>query len=283
MRCAEVTNPRPRTSSISIASLRRVARFYISDRAVADEVVQDTWLGVIQGIWAFEGRASLKTWIVRILINRAKARAGREGRTVPFARFDGDVDVAEATVAPDRFRPAADPTEPGHWAHPPRDLAASPEHCLLAREVREQLQSAIAALPEHQRLVLILRHIEGRSTEEVCNGWGFRRPMHGGCCTGPEPRSAWRSSHISKERSPDRGGSRARRLLRRRALLRFVDIAAQVAETRVRSPDRGRLCDPGLVRHLVRIYPNKRSGRPDGRYPTKDVAGVAGDCHSADG
>ena len=67
------------------ASLRRVARLYIANRAVADEVVQDAWLGVIQGIWAFEGRSSLKTWIFRILINRAKTRAVREGRTVPFA------------------------------------------------------------------------------------------------------------------------------------------------------------------------------------------------------
>jgi len=151
------------------ASLRRVARLYISDRAVADEVVQDTWLGVIQGIWAFEGRSSLKTWIFRILINRAKTRAAREGRTVPFARFSAEVDVAEAAVAPDRFRPADHPTEPGHWTHPPQDLGASPEHRLLAREAREQLQHAIEALPENQRMVLVLRDIEGRSTEEVCD------------------------------------------------------------------------------------------------------------------
>jgi RNA polymerase sigma-70 factor, ECF subfamily len=156
------------------ASLRRVARLYVSDRAVADEVVQDAWLGVIQGIWAFEGRSSLKTWIFRILINRAKTRAVREGRTVPFARFDGDVDVAEAAVAPDRFRPADHPTAPGHWIHPPQDLGPSPEHRLLAREAREHLQYAIAALPEHQRLVLILRDIEGRSTEEVCNVLGVQ-------------------------------------------------------------------------------------------------------------
>jgi RNA polymerase sigma factor (sigma-70 family) len=90
------------------ASLSRVARLYISNHAVADEVVQDTWLGVIRGIWAFEGRSSLKTWIFRILINRAKTRAAREGRTVPFARFEAEVEVeaAESTVASDRFQPA---------------------------------------------------------------------------------------------------------------------------------------------------------------------------------
>jgi RNA polymerase sigma-70 factor (ECF subfamily) len=156
------------------ASLRRVARLYISDRAVADEVVQDTWLGVIQGIWAFEGRSSLKTWIFRILINRAKSRAAREKRTVPFASFDAEMDVAEAAVAPDRSWPADHPTEPGHWTHPPRDVGASPERRLLVREIREQLQTAIEALPENQRRVLVLRDVEGRSTEEVCNTLGFQ-------------------------------------------------------------------------------------------------------------
>ena len=66
------------------ASLRRLARLYVSNAAIADEVVQDTWLGVIQGIWAFEGRSSLKTWIFRILVNRARTRAVREGRSAPF-------------------------------------------------------------------------------------------------------------------------------------------------------------------------------------------------------
>ena len=123
------------------ASLRRVARLYLSNRAVADEVVQDTWLGVIQGMSAFEGRSSLKTWIFRILINRAKTRAAREGRTVPFTGFGGDdVGAPEAAVSPDRFWPADHPTEPGHWTSPPRDFGASPEHRLLGREAGEQLR-----------------------------------------------------------------------------------------------------------------------------------------------
>ncbi len=142
------------------ASLRRVARVYISNRAVADEVVQDAWLGVIQGIWAFEGRSSLKTWIFRILINHAKTRAARERRTVPFAGFDvSEVDAPEA---------------PDHWTHPPPDGGASPERGLLIREAREQLQKAIDALPPNQRLVLILRDVEGCSTEEVCNALGIQ-------------------------------------------------------------------------------------------------------------
>jgi RNA polymerase sigma-70 factor, ECF subfamily len=140
------------------ASLRRVARFYIANRAVADEVVQDTWLGVIQGIWAFEGRSSLKTWIFRILINRARTRAAREGRM----------------VVPDRSQPADQPAQPAHWTDSPPDPGVSPERRLLAHEARQHLQSAIAALPEHQRLVLILRDVEGCSTEEVCNTLGFQ-------------------------------------------------------------------------------------------------------------
>jgi RNA polymerase sigma-70 factor (ECF subfamily) len=153
------------------ASLRRVARLYIANRALADEVVQDTWLGVIQGIWAFEGRSSLKTWIFRILINRAKTRAAREGRMVASPRFDA---AAEAAVAPDRFQPVDHRIEPGRSSHLPPDLAASPERWLLAQEARQHLESAIAALPEHQRLVLILRDVEGYSTEEVCNALGFQ-------------------------------------------------------------------------------------------------------------
>jgi RNA polymerase sigma-70 factor, ECF subfamily len=157
------------------ASLRRVARHYVSDRAVADEVVQDTWVGVIQGIWAFEGRSSLRTWIFRILINHAKTRAVREGRTVPFAGVDDDdVGGLEAAVSPERFRPGDHPTEPGHWTRPPRDLGTSPERRLLSREAGEQLQKAIDALPPSQRLVLTLRDIEGCSTEEMCNALGIR-------------------------------------------------------------------------------------------------------------
>ena len=129
----------------------------------------------VQGIWAFEGRSSLKTWIFRILINRAKTRAAREGRTVPFDGFGGDnVGAPEAAVSPDRFWPADHPTEPGHWASPPRDFGASPEHRLLGREAGEQLQKAIDRLPPNQRLVLTLRDIEGCSTEEVSNALGIQ-------------------------------------------------------------------------------------------------------------
>jgi RNA polymerase sigma-70 factor, ECF subfamily len=99
------------------ASLRRVARLYVANAAVADEVVQDTWLGVVQGIWAFEGRSSLKTWIFRILVNRARTRAVRESRS---ARFIGALSMeaaaaSESSTGPEHLRPFADSSDSGHW------------------------------------------------------------------------------------------------------------------------------------------------------------------------
>lgn len=154
------------------ASLCRVACLYVSNRAVADEIVQDTWLGVIQGISGFECRSSLKTWIFHILVNRAKTRAVREGRTVPMARLDEE--VHELTpLAPD-YSPAEGPAKPGRFTGVEPGLDASPECRLLARETWAHLQKAIEALPEHQRLVLILRDVEGCSTKEVGNALGFQ-------------------------------------------------------------------------------------------------------------
>jgi RNA polymerase sigma-70 factor (ECF subfamily) len=143
---------------------------------VVDEVVQDTWLGVIQGLWAFEGRSSLKTWIFRILINRAKTLAVREGRTVPFASLgsSSDPDDAELAVHPDRFLAADRPTEPGHGARALQDLGPSPERRLVAQETRDRLRAAIEGLPPNQRLVVNLRDVEGWSSEEVCNALGLR-------------------------------------------------------------------------------------------------------------
>ena len=157
-------------------SLRRVARLYVDNSAVVEEVIQDTWLGVIQGLWAFEGRSSLKTWIFRILINRAKTRAVREGRTVPFASLgsSSDPDDAELAVHPDRFLAADRPTEPGHGARALQDLGPSPERRLVAQETRDRLRAAIEGLPPNQRLVVNLRDVEGWSSEEVCNALGLR-------------------------------------------------------------------------------------------------------------
>jgi len=150
------------------ASLRRIARLYVSSPAVADEVVQDTWLAVIQGVWAFEGRSSLRTWILRILINRAKTRALREGRTAPFAEVGvDDLEPPEDTTGA-AHSPAAG--EPGSSLRCP---GPSPEARLLTNEARAQIQAAINALPARQRLVITMRDLEGCSSEEVCNVLGL--------------------------------------------------------------------------------------------------------------
>lgn len=143
----------------------RVAMLYVGSRAVAEEVVQEAWLGVLRGLDRFEGRSSLKTWIFRILTNRAKTRGEREGRTVPFSARADDGDD-EPGVAAARFLSADGGPPSGHWASPPRGL---PEERLLAREVRERIEAAIAALPASQRAVITLRDVDGFSSEEVCS------------------------------------------------------------------------------------------------------------------
>jgi RNA polymerase sigma-70 factor (ECF subfamily) len=145
------------------ASLRRVARLYVANAAIADEVVQDTWLGVIRGIWAFEGRSSLKTWIFRILVNRVRTRAVRESRSTPFTGPLSPADGADP-------EPSADPEHsPDHWTRPPLDPDSSPERSLLTKELQGRLRTVIDALPSNLRVVLWLRDVEGWSSEEVCN------------------------------------------------------------------------------------------------------------------
>ncbi len=151
-------------------SLLRLAMLYVSSRAVAEEVVQETWLGVLQGLRRFEGRSALKTWIFRILVNTAKTRAQRENRTIPFSALAAlDTDGDEPAVEPERFLPADDPQWPGHWAAPPESWEGQPEERLLAGEARERIQAAIDALPPTQREVITLRDVVGWSSEEVCN------------------------------------------------------------------------------------------------------------------
>jgi RNA polymerase sigma-70 factor (ECF subfamily) len=127
--------------------LRRMVRHYVGNPAVAEEVIQETWLGVVRGIFAFEGRSSLKTWVYRILINRAKTRAVREKRTVPFE-------------------------EPG--AFETDDAETTPVDALLGEEASRRLAAAIGALPPNLRIVLTLRDVEGWAAEEVCNVLGIR-------------------------------------------------------------------------------------------------------------
>ena len=149
-------------------SLLRVARIYVSSAAVAEEVVQETWLRVLQGLDRFEGRSSLRTWVFRILTNIAKTRAQREGRTLPFSALSRPDAVPEPAVEPDRFRAPDDPAWPGHWSSPPQPWNA-PEERLLSGEMRVVVERAIEKLAPAQRAVISLRDVEGWASDEVCN------------------------------------------------------------------------------------------------------------------
>lgn len=150
-------------------ALKRLALIYVSSPFVAEDLVQETWLGVLQGIHRFEGRSSLKTWIYRILINQAKKRAQREGRQIPFsALWQPEAESAEPAVDPARFLPASDPEAPGDWDLLPRSWDDLPENRLLSEETRTHLLQAVAALPPNQREVITLRDIEGWTSDEVC-------------------------------------------------------------------------------------------------------------------
>ena len=153
-------------------AMLRVALMYIRNRSVAEEVIQETWLAVLQGLARFEGRSSLKTWIFRILANRARTRAVREGRSVPFSALASqEAEGDEPAVEPERFRPAGDKW-PGGWVSAPQSWGEIPEERMLALETRERIRLAIEALPPAQRTVITLRDIEGWDAEEVSGHLG---------------------------------------------------------------------------------------------------------------
>jgi RNA polymerase sigma-70 factor (ECF subfamily) len=146
---------------------------YVSERTVAEEVVQEAWMGVLEGLNRFEGRASLKTWIFRILTNCAKTRAWHEKRSVPFSSLsDMEINVDEPAVDADRFLPADAPL-PGHWASLPANWDDIPEQRLLSEETAACILSATETLPPSQRLVITLHDIEGWTSEEICNVLGI--------------------------------------------------------------------------------------------------------------
>jgi RNA polymerase sigma-70 factor (ECF subfamily) len=154
-------------------SLLRLAMMYVSSRTVAEEVVQDTWLGVLQGLARFQGRSSLKTWIFRILTNRAKTRGVREGRSIPFsAIWNAEADPCEPAVAADRFFPP-EHEDAGWWSSHPQNWDDLPEDRLLAQELRARIHQAIEALPPSQREVITLRDVEGWAAGEVCHALGI--------------------------------------------------------------------------------------------------------------
>jgi RNA polymerase sigma-70 factor, ECF subfamily len=144
-----------------------VALGYVKTRDVAEEVVQEAWLGVLRGLDRFEGRSSLKTWIMRILVNTAMTRGGREARSAPFSSL-APAEEEEPAVEPERFR-APGEAFAGHWSQYPGDWSSLPESGLLGRETLAAVKRAIAELPDSQRAVIAMRDIAGCSADEVCD------------------------------------------------------------------------------------------------------------------
>ena len=149
-------------------SLIRLAMAHVSDRSVAEEVVQETWMGVLEGLGRFEGRSSLKTWIFSILTNKAKTRGVREGRHVSFSSVGApDGESEEPAVDPSRFRTSGFWVD--HWASPPHAWDEdTPEKLLLSKEGGAHLERAIQTLPLNLRQVLVMRDVEGLGSKEVC-------------------------------------------------------------------------------------------------------------------
>jgi RNA polymerase sigma-70 factor (ECF subfamily) len=147
------------------AAMVGVAAAYVGgDRAVAEEVAQDAWLGMLRQLGRFEGRSSLRTWLFRILVNTAKTRGRRERRSVPFSALAGP---EEPAVAPERFLPAGERWA-GHWASPPEDWGGLPEERLASKETVAVVRRTIDGLPDGQRAVITLRDVEGWPAAEVC-------------------------------------------------------------------------------------------------------------------
>jgi RNA polymerase sigma-70 factor, ECF subfamily len=145
-------------------AMLRLARAHVPSQAIAEEVVQEAWVGILRALDRFEGRSSLKTWAFRIVANIAKTRGTKESRSVPFSAVTVEGEAGPA-VDPDRFQPPGD-RYPGHWQTPPEPW---PEHRLEAAETRNAALVSIAGLPPRQREIITLRDIAGFSAEEACN------------------------------------------------------------------------------------------------------------------
>jgi RNA polymerase sigma-70 factor (ECF subfamily) len=145
--------------------MHRLAMSYVRSASVAEEVVQDTWVGALRSLERFEGRSTLRTWLLRILANRARTRGAREARCLPFSALARE---DEPAVDPERFQ-GADGRFPGGWAAFPTTWDTVPEERLVARETLELVDAAIKRLPPRQQEVIVLRDVEGWSPEEVCH------------------------------------------------------------------------------------------------------------------
>ncbi len=139
----------------------RVSMRYCRSRSVAEEIVQDSWVAVLDGLDRFEGRSSFKTWMYRIVVNRSITRAKREGKVVPLSSMAPEGE--DKVVDPSRF--SAD----GSWVDPPLSWGTAPDRQSDDEEIKRLVTEAIAKLPERQGLVIKLRDVQGLSGEDVCN------------------------------------------------------------------------------------------------------------------
>lgn len=137
-------------------AMLRLARTFVNSHAVAEEVVQETWLGVLRGIDRFEERSSLRTWLLAILVNRARSIGTREARSVPAS------DGAVAAVDASRFDAS------GAWSSPPEPWTEAVEARIGAAGLRTEILAALAQMPERQRAVVMLRDVDDLRSDEVC-------------------------------------------------------------------------------------------------------------------
>ncbi len=152
------------------ASLIRVARLYVASEAAAEDVAQETWLGVLQGLAGFQGRCTLKAWIFSILANIARTRGARDKRMLPMSSLAAGDEGAGPSVDPDRFNPDTHPRWPGHWAQPPEPWQ---DEELAGRETLAAIKAAIETLPAMQRAVMTMRDVEGLDSAETCQVLGI--------------------------------------------------------------------------------------------------------------
>jgi RNA polymerase sigma-70 factor (ECF subfamily) len=144
----------------------RFAETFVPSRAIAEEVAQEAWLGVIKGIDRFEGRSALSTWIFRIVANIGRTRGQRERRTVLTMNVADELAEGQPSVDPGRF---SGPRGRGAWADPPARWSDLPDEHLLNQSTIERVKAIASGLPEIQRRVFTLRDIEGWSAPEVCS------------------------------------------------------------------------------------------------------------------
>jgi RNA polymerase sigma-70 factor, ECF subfamily len=157
-------------ADLYFSAMLRIAWSHVGSRATAEEVIQETWMAAIRGIHRFERRSSVRTWLFRILRNRARTRGARDSRMRPFSDLQA---VDSDGPGPDEMIAGAGTTATARGHEPMWVSSTDPEQQLLSRELAGHIDRAIAALPPRQREVITLRDVEGWSAEDVCNALGL--------------------------------------------------------------------------------------------------------------